>query len=379
MSVFTAASSATRNIGLPALADLLKDQSTRKLDVIAGAGALRACGGRLILDGTQPQLGPDGVTMTTGSYLPNDVANEGLAAKLGIPSAYLKKLADEHIDLYDENVNGWLARDDRRFLIRVLRNDSGGGIARAVLSDRYSRIDNLDILLAALDGIRESGAAVQVTGSDVTDRRMYLRVSCPDVAVAAPELLERYRSPFNGRAGRDLPLVFAGFLISNSETGCGAFTITPRLEVQVCTNGLVINTHKMRSVHVGSKAEEDGVIEWSEETQAAVLTLVTKRTKDAVRSYLDRGFVARMIRELEQVAGKPVDDPDTTLKTVATKLRFSDDQRVSILNHFIKGADLTAGGVLHAVTSVAQTLADADAAFELESAAIPAMHIAAGA
>ncbi|MEU7912281.1 hypothetical protein [Microbispora bryophytorum] len=32
--------------------------------------------------------------------------------------------------------------------------------------------------------------------------------------------------------------MFAGFVISNSETGCGAFTITPRLLVQVCRNGM---------------------------------------------------------------------------------------------------------------------------------------------
>lgn len=378
MSSITAARSASRNIGLPSLAELLKDQSTRKLDVIAGAGAVRAVGGRIVLEGTEPDIRLDGVTMTAGSYVPNDVANEGLAAKLGIPSQYLRKLADEHVDLYDENVNGWLARDDRRFLIRVLRSDSGGGIARAILSDRYSRIDNLDILLAALDGIRTSGVNIEVTGADVTDRRMYLRVRCREVAVMAPALLERYRSPFDGRAGKDLPLVFGGFLISNSETGCGAFTIAPRLEVQACTNGVVLNVAKMRRVHVGSKVEDDGVIEWSEATQKAVLDVISAKTTDAVKAYLDPDFVTRMIRELEDVAGKPVDNPDITIKAVATKLRFSEEHRVSILNHFIKGADLTVGGVLHAVTSVAQTLHDADAAYELESVGVQAMRIAAG-
>jgi hypothetical protein len=35
-------------------------------------------------------------------------------------------------------------------------------------------------------------------------------------------------------------VVFSGFVISNSETGCGAFTLTPRLVVQVCRNGMTI-------------------------------------------------------------------------------------------------------------------------------------------
>jgi hypothetical protein len=47
------------------------------------------------------------------------------------------------------------------------------------------------------------------------------------------------------------------------------------------------------------------------------------------------------------------------------------------LAHFIRGGDLTAGGVLHAVTSTAQTLSDADAAHEMESQAVRALEIAA--
>ena len=43
-----------RNPQLGQLAGLLKDQSARALDVIVGSGAIRADGGRLILDGTEP-------------------------------------------------------------------------------------------------------------------------------------------------------------------------------------------------------------------------------------------------------------------------------------------------------------------------------------
>jgi hypothetical protein len=95
--------------------------------------------------------------------------------------------------------------------------------------------------MAALDGIRQTGVPVTVDGCDVTDRRMHLRLYSPAVQAMAPHLLANYRSPFDGRAGADLPVVWGGFLITNSETGCGAFTITPRLMVQVCRNGLVID------------------------------------------------------------------------------------------------------------------------------------------
>ena len=56
---------------------------------------------------------------------------------------------------------------------------------------------------------------------------MYVRVVCEQVRVLAPALLAGYRSPFTGAAGADNPVVFAGFVITNSETGCGAFSLVP--------------------------------------------------------------------------------------------------------------------------------------------------------
>jgi len=69
---------------------------------------------------------------------------------------------------------------------------------------------------------------------------MYVRVVCEQVRVLAPAMLAGYRSPFTGAAGAENPVVFAGFVLTNSETGCGAFTLTPRLVVQVCRNGMTI-------------------------------------------------------------------------------------------------------------------------------------------
>ena len=69
---------------------------------------------------------------------------------------------------------------------------------------------------------------------------MYVRAVCEEVAVLAPALLAGYRSPFTGAAGADNPVVFAGFVITNSETGVRRVHVTPRLVVQVCRNGMTI-------------------------------------------------------------------------------------------------------------------------------------------
>ena len=69
-------------------------------------------------------------------------------------------------------------------------------MARAVLSDRYKVIDNLDILTAVLTAVRQSGVDVQIAGADLSERRMYLDVHAPAVAALAPVLLGGYRNPF---------------------------------------------------------------------------------------------------------------------------------------------------------------------------------------
>jgi hypothetical protein len=376
----TAAPVRAAHASLADIAALLRDQQARKLDVVAPATAIRACDAQFVIDDSAPMLGEHGVTLTAGAYLPTMVCDQGIADKLSIPTAYLRRLREERPALYDANMNGWLDGDGRKFLVRCLKSASGSvpGVARAFLSDGYKIIDSLDVLMATLEGIRASGYPVQLDQCDLTERRMYVRVMCDQVRTLAPALLAGYRSPFTGASGADNPVVFSGFVITNSETGCGAFTLTPRLVVQVCDNGMTITKDALRAVHLGERHEE-GVITWSGNTLDKVLDLITAKTTDAVRAFLAPEYAERAIRQIERAAGRPVTDPAETVRTVSQRLRFTEDQQAAILNHFILGGALTAGGVMHAVTSVAQTLTDPDAAWEMESSAMRALELAAAA
>ncbi|MEU7889787.1 DUF932 domain-containing protein [Microbispora bryophytorum] len=368
-----------RNAGLAELHALLRDQHARKVDVPVTAAQIRAVGTHLQLIDTPPVLSEAGVSDSAGLYLPTEICDQGLADKLGIPLPYLRRLRAHQPALYEANINTWLQDDDRRFLLRGLRcAGEAPGVARAFLSDRYKIIDNLDVLMAALDGVRLAGVDIDIDGCDLTERRMYVRVVCEQVTALAPELLKNYRSPFTGAAGADNPLVFAGFVISNSETGCGAFTITPRLLVQVCRNGMTITADAHRHVHLGGRLDDGGsAVRWSSDTQDKNLQLITAQTRDAITTFLDTDYLTTKIRELTAAAGAEIADPDKTIQAVTSKLRFTDDQQREILRHFIRGGDITAGGVMHAVTSVAQTLDDADTAHEMEAQALRALHLAA--
>jgi hypothetical protein len=392
---------ATRNASLQDLAILLQEQHARKLDVVAPAAAIRAESARLVLSGTEARLTADGVTATDGVYVPTEVLDEGLAAKLSIPAGYLRRLRERRPDLYDANVNGWLRDpgEDRSFLVRAFRGDGDGpGIARAFLSDRYGIVDNIDVLMAALDGVRRAGVEVNIDGCDLTERRMYVRVVAPQIKAFAPDLLTGYRSPWGGqhvgngwtpeRVGRaaqregqaydagDEPIVFAGFEITNSEVGNGRFTITPRLTVEICGNGLTITADALSKVHVGGRLDE-GVIKWSRETEQRALELVTAQSRDAVEHYLNAGYVTAKVTEIEAKAGRPVTDAVKTVELVSKTLSFTPEQQSTILDHFIRGGQLTAGGIMQAVTSAAQTITDADAAHGMEAAGLRALEIAA--
>ena len=305
----------TRHATLADLAALLRDQQARKLDVVAPATALRSAGARLLIDQTDPHLSADGVTMTAGTYTPTEVCDDGLAEKLNIPAAYLRRLRAEHPSLYDANVNGWLDRTSKSYLVRCLRGDNGGGVARAFLSSSFKMIDNLDVLMAALDGLRQSGVPAEIDGCDLTPRRMYVRVVSPAIRALAPGLLAGYRSPFTGQSGADNPVVFAGWVLSNSETGCGAFTITPRLVVQVCRNGMTITKDALRAVHLGGRLD-DGVIRWSGDTQRRNLDLIAAQARDAVITFLDTSYVEKKLAEMSQAADRPVADPQEAIEIV---------------------------------------------------------------
>ncbi|MFE5190300.1 DUF932 domain-containing protein [Streptomyces sp. NPDC056628] len=372
-----------RNANLSDLVRILEDGQRRKLDVIAPASALRMQEGNVHVEGVESLITEDGVTDVDGIYRPTAVADEGISDKLRIPLAYLRRMRAGNVPLLDENVNAWLREGpERRFMLRAFRGENAPGmapsegVARALLSDSYKLMDNLDMLLAALDGVQQSGHPTLITGCDLTDRRMYVRVESEAVAIQARSLLRGYRSPFDGRSGDELPLVSAGFVISNSEVGAGAYTITPRAVIQVCRNGLTQSKDVMRAVHLGGRQDE-GVVSWSGQTQRKTLELIKSKTADAVRTFLSREYVEAKVREMEAAAGKTLDEPTKTIEHVTKTLNIGNEAKAMILAHFIRGGQMTAGGVMQAVTSTAQTLTDADQAATLEALAVPALTTAA--
>lgn len=395
-----------RHGDLNSLVDMLRAQTDVKYDVVVNAAGLRYKDGALVVtDPNQATLSEDGVTAGEVRLDPTDLFEDGIADRLGIPRQYLRRLRetsvpvtvgayphDLDVRLLDANVNGWLQREPgRRFLVRGFHADGMDGIARAFLSDRFNPIDHLDALLAVLQGVRESGAEIEVYSADLSERSMRVTVTSPQAVAMAPIWLGNYRSPFDGRfdeegrspgaTGNRLgapgheyrPIVHGGFDFRNSETGGGALQIAPWMLVEVCKNGLTRPVDALRKVHLGSRLDE-GKIVWAEDTRRKNLDLIMAEARDAVRTFLDPTYVARWVDEIEQASGKPVDDPVATIERVSASVGFTEGEQASILDCFIKSGDLTAGGVLNAVTAAAQGVDSPDRQAEMEDRALDVLH-----
>jgi hypothetical protein len=425
-----------RNAGLEDIVAILREQRARRLDIVVRPRMIAAQGGRIeVADAPSTQwMSEDGVTSAAGAYLPTAVGDEGLAGLLSVPDGYLKRLRrmdPPRTDIWDAIVNRMLHGgsetidgEDRNYppydgsvLLRLLKGDeAANGVLRAALSPRYKIIDNLDVLLAVMDGLRSAGVQAIPDVSDLTERRMHVRFSVPEIAALAPALLDGYRSPFDGsgavkRAG-DLagirldvgrfgqgaaglqrvlaaaereglqyppgtePVVFAGLKVTNSDVGEGARTIAPEIVVQICGNRFTLTASADRAVHLGSVREE-GIVQWSAETMEKELALITSQARDAVTAFLTPEWFTAKVREIEEMAGAPVNEAEQVIKDVSKAAGFTQAEQDSILSHFLRGGAYTAGGVGNAVTSVSQTLPNADRAAELDARAVDVMAHAA--
>jgi hypothetical protein len=396
-----------RNINVEKLLSLLEEQQARKVDVVLPARNLTAVvdthGQPIVkVEGVEPSLSSSGVSEVNGDYEPLDTFHGHVAEKLNVPPSFLRRMAADRPDVWTDIINGLLhgsvlagddgvisyPEDPRSFLFRGFRAETIGDlyVARGLMSNKYRIVDHLDVFTATIEGAvaaseeLPNGLDLRVVGADVSGRRMYVRFLAPAVEVAVDALLQGYRDPFaNGqerragaggwglasRVGRKA--LWAGVEVTNSELGFSKTKITPRAELLVCMNGQKVVEDVVETVHLGGKLD-DGVIEWSDETQRKALELVRAKTKDAVVTFLNPA-------EWTTKAGKPVKDVQGTITAVANTLNYSDAERDTILRHFILGGQVSAGGVMNAITSAAQTVEDPDRASALEDTAIRALDL----
>ncbi|MBJ6360825.1 DUF932 domain-containing protein [Paenibacillus sp. GCM10012307] len=276
----------------------------------------------------------------------NDIAHRQVGTHLNIPAKYYDRMRTEYPDLLAANVNAWFQRQPSRRMVRTL-----DGSARAFLSDRYRRIDNYEIAMAVLPVIGEMKDA-RVESCELTESRMYLKVVNPKLEAEV----------------KKGDIVQAGILISNSEVGHGAVSVQPLIYRLVCSNGMVVNDLGQRRYHVGRANQSEDLELFRDETLQADDRAFMMKIQDTVRAAVDEAKFSHVVDKMREATEAEITGRlQDVVEMSANKWNLNQGESDNVLQHLIKGGDLSLFGLSSAVTRAAQDVESYDRSTEMEA------------
>ncbi len=232
------------------------------------------------------------------------------------------------------------------------------GKARAFLSNRYRRLDNYDLLHAVMPVLSElkddNGKGLDILSCDVTETKLYLKCVFPKI-----EAEVKKGDP-----------VQSGIVISNSEIGLGALSVTPLIYRLICSNGMIAPDYGQRKHHIGriTESEEKTYELFSDEALEADDKAFWLKTRDVVRAAATPETFEKIVTVLQRSTNEIIEQPVKAVEELSNQLAFNQGETDSILKHFMKDADFSRWGLANAVTRTAEGAADYDRASELEEA-----------
>ena len=319
----------------------LEEQRDHRKDIIADTRSL-------VMNTTS---GLSTISVSTGNdilaYSVSDVAHRQIADRLGVPFKYYDRMRLEYPALLDQNINGWLQKQPEKRMLRTL-----DGRLRAFLSDRYRRLDNLELVDHVLPVIAQmKGCSIE--SCDITETHLYMKV--------INKTMKAELTPGD--------VVQAGFVISNREIGLGALKVEPLVYRLVCRNGMISKDLAHKKYHAGRQVEDtDAAYElYSDETLAADDKAYFLKVQDIVSAAVDEARFSLTVDKMRASMNVPTgDNPVKTVEVLGDKYILNKTERATILRHFIMSNDYTAFGLVNAVTRCSQDIPDYNRATELE-------------
>lgn len=259
---------------------------------------------------------------------PTAWATGQLCARLGIPASYFRRCP---AILQDVQANYWLRNgqgygedsDEEQWLLRAR-----GGTLRAVLSDRYSPLDNTTLLQCLMPMLK---GHFRVDWFGLTDESLHLRVIDPQ------------------RAHEVLPddELSVGVHIANSEVGLRSVTVDALVYRLVCTNGLIRlvkgkSLLRQRHIHLS----QPRFVQALEEAIAGAL-----------------GASEEFIEQLRGTTAQPVPDVEGTLEQIGQRWNLSESTRQRVQSALLQEAphqQETVYGLVNALTNAAHHLPNDD-------------------
>ena len=273
----------------------------------------------------------------------NDVALNQITTKVGLSKKYTDKMLDGHKSLLMDNVNYWFTNTPKAQMIRTL-----DGTARAVLSDKYKRVDNDMIAEQVLPILLDK--EYDIKSCAITDTKMYIKASLPSLQ----------------REVNKGDVVESGVIISNSEVGHGAVNVSPFIHRLVCMNGMVVNDSRLQSRHLtSSQATIDGVYEvLSDEAKELDYQALLAKVRDVVASTSDKMRFEEQVQMMTNASQIKIKRPKKVIELLENKFDLTKNEGESILENLINRDDKqpmsNLWSVVNSITALGNTMDDYD-------------------
>ena len=280
--------------------------------------------------------------------VPTAHASNQLADYLGIPRKFLERIQKDAPDLISVNVNRLLETHvGESRMIRTM-----AGTSRAILSDRYRRLDHEDLCESIIIPEILGNPNYEIESIKVTGSKFYCQIVTPKM---------------QGEIRVGDPIQF-GIQISNSEIGLGAWDISTFIKRLRCKNGMTGLDFGRKKAHIGGRVFGDGETGiLTDETQKAIDTAFWMESRDYIKSLTSQDSFDKVMASLRETANEPVKgDPALVVEELSSRFSLRENESKSVLYSFLSENDHTRWGLANAVTEVANAHTSYDRAVELQ-------------
>lgn len=286
---------------------------------------------------------------TIEQYGISPFARGQLAKICDIPHKYFERMRNNKPALLDQNVNTWLTDlgNDTK-LVRTMDGD-----VRAMLSNRYRIVDNRMLLEYLFPVLNDMGLELEFTSLNLSEKCLYIKF-------------------VSKRLETDLQVndpVQVGVVITNSEVGYRKLSVSTLLYRLFCLNGFIMPDVGLSKNHVGRILESDELpanLLSREAIEADNFALMLK-VRDAVKYSLTEAMLQKLAERLRSMLKIPIKgDPVAAVQVLSNRYKLDDEECSGVLGKLIRSPDMSAFGLVNAVTAYAQDVDDYDRSTELE-------------
>lgn len=274
----------------------------------------------------------------------NNHAHGQIATWAKIPRQYYDRMPP---DLKAANVNHWLKSEPGNRMVRTLDGD-----VRAFMSDSYRPLDNYDLASAVLPVLQEQ-TDMKIESCQITPTKMYIKALFPSII-----------GDLDPAVG---DIVSSGLVIENSEVGAGSLSVSAFAMRLWCLNGCTTDVGQKRR-HVGArKGEDDNAAEfYRDETKQADDRAFWMKVQDTVRATVTQESFDKIVVKMVATKAHSLGDPIAVVEATVKRFNMSEAEGKGVLDHLVRGGDLSGFGLLNAVTRYSQDVEDYDRASEIE-------------